>query len=211
MEIALITEGTYPHSHGGVSVWCDQLVRGLAPHTFSVYALAATGNEGMVWELPDNVSKVVRLPMWGPTPSYRPGRTERREWSGLCRRLVECLVGGAERGAFQEVLSELMPIAERGTLPGLLSTNESVRSLLNAMATAPPPGREAVEDPPRATIADALNTLRLVEHYLRPLWVPPPRPMSVTPPPMVCRPSPPSPARFATRPRSSYRTRRLSA
>jgi len=27
--VTLLTEGTYPHSLGGVSVWCDQLVEGM--------------------------------------------------------------------------------------------------------------------------------------------------------------------------------------
>jgi glycosyltransferase involved in cell wall biosynthesis len=175
VEIALITEGTYPHSHGGVSVWCDQLVRGLAPHTFSVYAIAGTGTETMVWDLPDNVTKLVRVPLWGPTPSHRQSRAELRDWSGLCRRLVECLVGSGDAAAFQEVLAQLMPLAERGALPRLLSSNETVRALLSAMVTAPPPGREAMGQVPRATVADAVTTLRLVEHYLRPLWVSPPR------------------------------------
>jgi len=175
VEIALITEGTYPHSHGGVSVWCDQLVRGLAPHTFSIYALAGTGTESMVWDLPENVAKVVRLPLWGPTPSHRQSRAELREWSGVCHRLVECLVGNGDATLFQEVLIELMPLAEGGALPGLLSTNETVRALLGAMVTGPPPGREALGEVPRATIADALTILRMVEHYLRPLWVAPPR------------------------------------
>ncbi|MFK7604036.1 DUF3492 domain-containing protein [Deinococcus sp. SM5_A1] len=34
--IALYTEGTYPQAHGGVSVWVDQLVRGLDDHRFVV-------------------------------------------------------------------------------------------------------------------------------------------------------------------------------
>ena len=34
MKVALIAEGTYPHQLGGVSVWCDQLVRGMPDHTF---------------------------------------------------------------------------------------------------------------------------------------------------------------------------------
>jgi hypothetical protein len=39
MRIALITEGTYPFVEGGVSVWCDQLIRGLQEMEFEVIAL----------------------------------------------------------------------------------------------------------------------------------------------------------------------------
>ena len=45
MKIAMMTEGTYPHQFGGVSVWCDQLVRGMPEHDFHVVALVATGAE----------------------------------------------------------------------------------------------------------------------------------------------------------------------
>ncbi|HEY3940999.1 MAG TPA: DUF3492 domain-containing protein, partial [Acidimicrobiales bacterium] len=33
-HVAMITEGTYPFSRGGVSVWCDQVVRLLGDHRF---------------------------------------------------------------------------------------------------------------------------------------------------------------------------------
>ena len=31
LTIGLVNEGTYPVVHGGVSTWCDQLIRGVAP------------------------------------------------------------------------------------------------------------------------------------------------------------------------------------
>ena len=52
MKVALTAEGTYPHQFGGVSVWCDQLIRGLAQHEFILIPLVATGNEAMRWRLP---------------------------------------------------------------------------------------------------------------------------------------------------------------
>ena len=47
MRMALAAEGTYPHQFGGVSVWCDQLIRGLPQHEFIVIPLVATGNEAV--------------------------------------------------------------------------------------------------------------------------------------------------------------------
>jgi len=43
MQIALTEEGTYPHHFGGVSVWCDQLIRGMPDYDFRLVALVATG------------------------------------------------------------------------------------------------------------------------------------------------------------------------
>ena len=78
MDVALIGEGTYPHQFGGVSVWCDQLVRGMPDYDFLLVALVATGTEPVRWSLPDNVTSVATVPLWGPPPpgpaSRRPGR-----------------------------------------------------------------------------------------------------------------------------------------
>ena len=41
-RIALVAEGCYPFVTGGVSTWCDQLIRGLPDHDFEVVALTAT-------------------------------------------------------------------------------------------------------------------------------------------------------------------------
>ena len=68
MDVALIGEGTYPHQLGGVSVWCDQLVRGMADHTFRIVALVATGREPSVWQLPDNVASMTWCPCGDPLP-----------------------------------------------------------------------------------------------------------------------------------------------
>jgi nitrate reductase NapE component len=56
MKIAIMTEGTYPYGFGGVSVWCDQIIRGMPGYDFRVVALVATEAEHLVWSLPQNVT-----------------------------------------------------------------------------------------------------------------------------------------------------------
>ena len=56
MKIAMVTEGTYPHQFGGVSVWCDQIIRGMPGYDFELLALVGTGAEPVVWDLPANVT-----------------------------------------------------------------------------------------------------------------------------------------------------------
>src|ERR1700733_1522975 len=73
MKIALTAEGTYPHQFGGVSVWCDQLVRGLPDYDFDLVALVASGTEPVRWELPGNVTGLKVVPLWGPPPPAGPG------------------------------------------------------------------------------------------------------------------------------------------
>lgn len=65
-RVTLLTEGTYPHSHGGVSVWCDQLVTGMPDIAFDVIAVTGTGREPVVWDVPAHVGRIVSVPMWGP-------------------------------------------------------------------------------------------------------------------------------------------------
>ena len=45
MQVALTAEGTYPYQLGGVSVWTDQLIRGMPEYDFLLVALVATGAE----------------------------------------------------------------------------------------------------------------------------------------------------------------------
>ncbi len=65
LRIALLNEGTYPYFPGGVSVWCDQIVRGLAPHRFSIYAIVASSDLELTWELPENVDNLISISLWG--------------------------------------------------------------------------------------------------------------------------------------------------
>ncbi|WP_107416751.1 MULTISPECIES: DUF3492 domain-containing protein, partial [unclassified Streptomyces] len=46
MRIGLLTEGGHPYAPGGSRLWCDRLVRGLAPHEFDVYALTGGTQDG---------------------------------------------------------------------------------------------------------------------------------------------------------------------
>src|SRR5277367_5211424 len=92
MDIALLAEGTYPYHPGGVSVWCDQLVRGLAPHRFTVHAITA-GNEGApVWEVPENVVGLRSVPLWGPEPRVKRKVRKSEELQNAFGQFVTSLV-----------------------------------------------------------------------------------------------------------------------
>src|SRR5437764_1730025 len=132
MKIAMMTEGTYPHQFGGVSVWCDQLVRGMPEHDFHVVALVATGAERPAWELPANVASVVSVPLWGSNtgrgPAGRkPGRAGRRRFTPLLAELTGVLMDdSAEAPArFGVVLRELFEYAQEESLSGAFATEEA--------------------------------------------------------------------------------------
>lgn len=177
MDVALIGEGTYPHQFGGVSVWCDQLVRGMTDYDFKLVALVATGAEPVRWTLPDNVASVTAVPLWGPPPaaptSRRRGRWRLRavECPAL-RDLIEVLLAppSEAQDRFGDVLREIFEFAQRESLSASLSSEAAVAMLSDAWRDW---RLDATEAAP--TLNDAVMAMQLLEHSLRPLSHPPVR------------------------------------
>ena len=65
LTVCLVTEGTYPHYKGGVSTWCDMLVRGLPQVHFVLVSLVADPSATPVFDLPRNVVASLAVPLWG--------------------------------------------------------------------------------------------------------------------------------------------------
>ncbi len=173
MDIALIAEGTYPFHPGGVAVWCDQLVRGLAPHTFELFAISS-GMEQTTWDLPDNVRGMVTIPLWGPEPQQRVSRAD-RSFAPAFERFVSAMLEPQGSQRFIDALREMYHYAQRGELGARLRSEACVEILLASISGSVPQGRFAAASPERATVADAISALYLLEHYLRPLSAPPAR------------------------------------
>lgn len=64
-RVLLTTEGTYPYFQGGVSVWCDTLVRELDEIDYRVLAIATSPYVQAVFTFPTNVQDVQAFPLWG--------------------------------------------------------------------------------------------------------------------------------------------------
>ena len=74
VRIALVSEGTYPYAMGGVSVWCEQLIRGMPDYRWEVVALTVDGTERAVFAAPDNLDRVHLDPAVGcRPPAAAPG------------------------------------------------------------------------------------------------------------------------------------------
>lgn len=169
-QVTLLTEGTYPHSHGGVSVWCDQLVRGMPDVGFRVTAVTGTGQEPVVWELPRHVADPVTVPMWGPAPAGRAPRGARlRRLTGVYERFLTSLVEPAAEDGFGPALYELARAARDGVLSPVLRSDRAVRVLTGLWTRRDLPLSAA-----RPTLHDALTATDLLEHALRPLAAAPP-------------------------------------
>ncbi len=173
-HVTMLTEGTYPHVHGGVSTWCDQLVRGMPEVDFNVIALTGSGREPVTWELPRNVYRHTAVPLWGPPPGrgrrkVLRGKVLRGEAHRRFTRVYETFLLSLldpAHGGFSEALRELALLARAGKLAPTLRS-ESVLRLLMTVWTRP--GLTTAEA--RPTIHDALTATDLLEHALRPLSV----------------------------------------
>src|SRR5438067_2151191 len=82
MRVALVNEGTYPYVTGGVSTWCDQLVRGLSDVEWDLVAIVGAEPDRPVVPVPGNVRSLVPVPVWGPGRGYFRSKAR----SGLARR-----------------------------------------------------------------------------------------------------------------------------
>ncbi|MER6347344.1 GT4 family glycosyltransferase PelF [Streptomyces sp. NPDC001595] len=169
-RVTLLTEGTYPHSHGGVSVWCDQLVTGMPDIDFDVIAVTGTGRESVVWDLPGHVRDVLSVPMWGTAPPGRPPRGRaRRQLAAAYERFLSALVDPGAEDGFPPALHALARAAADGLLGPFLRSDTAI-TILTSVWTRP--GLAVCEA--RPTLHDALTATALLEHALRPLAAPPP-------------------------------------
>jgi glycosyltransferase involved in cell wall biosynthesis len=170
MKVAMMTEGTYPFGFGGVSVWCDQLIRGMPGYDFHLVAIVATEAEQVVWSLPDNASSMTKVLLWGPPPAG--AATGRRD--GLPLRVLDQLnqvlldPSAQAQPRFADVLHELFDYAQRGNLSASLASERAVRLLSEAWRD-----RWRDTQQPAPNLHDAVTAMQLLDHSLRPLSYPP--------------------------------------
>ena len=173
MKIALVSEGTYPYAMGGVSVWCDQLIRGLPEYRWEMVALSVDGTERQVWELPENLDRVHNIALWGPRQTRRGPRagTGGTEFGSAYESLLAALLAplhptsdeaAVHRSRFLLALRGLFEYAaDGGDLTTALTSNAALGTMMDAWhATVGEHG---------LTLAEALEAAWLMEHMLRPL------------------------------------------
>ena len=176
MKVALSAEGTYPHQFGGVSVWCDQLIRALPGYKFAVIALVATGTEPVQWELPAHVSELVTVPLWGPAPRRHRARLSRGRGVPLAvQELIDVLLDDDAGVRFGTVLRSLHEYASSRNLTAALSSEAAARLMADTWRERWPMiamRRGALLSDATPNLHDAVTAMRLVEHALRPLSQP---------------------------------------
>jgi polysaccharide biosynthesis protein PelF len=64
LKVMMTTEGTYPHGRGGVSTWCDILVKRLDTVDYLVYSILMNPFVEQKFALPPN-ARLLKVPLWG--------------------------------------------------------------------------------------------------------------------------------------------------
>jgi glycosyltransferase involved in cell wall biosynthesis len=172
LRIALVSEGTYPYHPGGVSLWCDQLVKGMPESPFTVVALTVDGREPISWPRPANLAEIINLPLWSPRPRipHRSSLSSAGPVKDAHQRFLNGLVRAGEPGSVDEFISGLYGMftwAQVGDLRSALIANDALERLQWAYARVAPPGTGAL------TLHDALVISDMFEHMVRPLSHPP--------------------------------------
>ena len=176
MKIALMTEGTYPFAFGGVSVWCDQLIRGMPGYDFHVVALVAHGGRaaGLGAARQRRLDgQVAAVGAAAGARGHRGGAGARRTPGPVAApadRDPARLPRGCPADRFAGVLRELHEYSsQRGYLSASLASDRAIRLLAGAWRDRwpqdgrPPDGRSV------PTLHDAVTALQLLDHSLRPL------------------------------------------
>jgi glycosyltransferase involved in cell wall biosynthesis len=83
-SVLMTTEGTYPYFKGGVSTWCDQLIRHMPHVDYHVFAVVPSPKQPLSFDLPGNVKSCRPFPLWG---TELPGRQEAQFSKTYARRL----------------------------------------------------------------------------------------------------------------------------
>jgi polysaccharide biosynthesis protein PelF len=174
VKVVLVSEGTYPYAVGGLSLWCDQLIRGLPEYRFEMVALTVDGTERQLWEQPDNLEYVQSIPLWGAAPAGRrsgqPGTAFTRPYGAFLHALLAPHDPRSDdatvtRSRFLLALRGLYEYAaEGGRLADALTSNRALAQMVDAWHDVYGGG---------LTLADALDAARAIERMLRPLSVPP--------------------------------------
>jgi glycosyltransferase involved in cell wall biosynthesis len=180
MDITLVTEGTYPHSFGGVSVWCDQLVQNMPEHRFTVTAIVGSGSEKVVWDLPRNAS-LVPVALWGDAPVKRTSRRTKASVLRLYRRLLDVLLADPDAPAsspraarpeeFGDILRRMFELAGGAQLTDVLGGQDAIAAVMDAWLLR----RHEAGHRVLPSVYDAVTAVSLLEHALRPLFRPAPK------------------------------------
>lgn len=171
MKVALVSEGTYPFVHGGVSVWCDQLIRGLPDFDFDLYAIADPGASNALWTLPANVSALHRIDLSERLRERRISRRARTDFLAAYSRFIDELVARpqTENQRFLRSLQSLYEACRAVPADEVIMSEEGLEIIRAAWLGETGDPRIQALGPP--SLSDMLEVSGALARLLRPFSV----------------------------------------
>ncbi|MFL6248554.1 MAG: GT4 family glycosyltransferase PelF [Thermoanaerobaculia bacterium] len=65
LSVLMTTEGTYPYAPGGVSTWCDALLRNTPDVQYTLLPIMMNPHMEARFDPPANVRSIINVPLWG--------------------------------------------------------------------------------------------------------------------------------------------------
>ena len=187
ISVLMTTEGTYPYAAGGVSTWCDALLRNTPDVRYTLLPVMMNPHIEAKYEPPPNVHSIINVPMWGiEEPAEftsaapfsdlyeRKRRTSvsliEREFIPLLSRFLDCVNAAGDPAAFGRVLVEMEDYFQRAdyndtfkSLPAWETFASVMREHSSRAAAALPPEAREHQMP---TLFDLTESLRWLYRFL---------------------------------------------
>lgn len=65
ISVLMTTEGTYPYASGGVSTWCDAILKNTPDLQYSLLPVMMNPHIEQRYDPPKNVRRIINVPLWG--------------------------------------------------------------------------------------------------------------------------------------------------
>jgi glycosyltransferase involved in cell wall biosynthesis len=105
----LATEGTYPHNAGGVSTWCDTLLKNQRDVDYLVYSVIMNPFIPQKYELPEG-SKMVAVPLWGTEEPFENLKTPFSQVYRAKSSTVDTVIRDEFIPIFSEIVQEIVSL-----------------------------------------------------------------------------------------------------
>jgi glycosyltransferase involved in cell wall biosynthesis len=188
LKVLLITESGYPYRVGGVSTWCENLVRGLVGVEFRVLALIGEPDATPIYPIPKSVAEVIPVPLWGTREAleHRPDlgvrdlwRARRADYDDVVTRHLAPEIGALVASLFAEEPDPVQVAEHIGALHRFFLTSDfdsSMRTeavwsafLSAAKGSYPAAARRAGYEQAPLGLSDVVTGLHWLYHWLLPI------------------------------------------
>jgi polysaccharide biosynthesis protein PelF len=187
LSVLMTTEGTYPYGEGGVSTWCDALLRNTPDVRYTLLPIMMNPHIEARFDPPANVRSIINVPLWGieePTEfalgttfaglyERKRGTTDAEieaEFLPAFRAFLDLVNSGTDPAAFGQVLVQLEDYFARRdysvtmkSRPVWLTFVDTMEAFARRAATSLPEGAREHQLP---SIFDLTECLRWLYRFL---------------------------------------------